>query len=125
MNKNAGYCSKYRNKDIDKICQKGKERKNFERKYVKYCDEKNYEEKNRKDRERKRLAKKSKLEQIDQPSPVTTREKTETEGTEASTSSFKHKATKYRSLRRVDDALPKSPRKKKEIVTNLAKKYSV
>ena len=75
MNKNAEYCSKYRSKNIDKICQKDKERKKSEREYVKYCDEKKYEEKKRKDRERKRLAKKTKLEQIDQPSPAPTEKK--------------------------------------------------
>ena len=31
MNKNAEYCSKYRNKNIDKIHQKDKGRKKFER----------------------------------------------------------------------------------------------
>ena len=64
------------------------------------------------------------MEQIDRPSPAPTREGTETEETETLTSSFKHKATKHHSLRRAEDALPSSPRKKKEIVTSLAKKYS-
>ena len=40
-------------------------------------------------------------------------------------STFKHKATKHRSLKRADEALPYSPRKKKEIVTSLAKKYNI
>ena len=74
---------------------------------------------------KKREKTKRKLEQIDQPSPAPTREETETEETEASTSSFKHEAMKHRSLRRAEDALPSSPHKKKEIVTSLAKKYSV
>ena len=65
------------------------------------------------------------MEQIDHPSPATTREEAETEGTEASTSSFKNEITKHRSLRRAEDALSRSSRKKKEIVTSLAKKYSV
>ena len=43
MNKNDEYCSKYRNKNIDKIRQKDKERKRFERDYVKYCNKKKYE----------------------------------------------------------------------------------
>ena len=107
MNKNA-YCSKYRNKDTDKIRQKDKERKKFEREHGKFCDEKKQEEKRRKNRERKRLAKKRKLEQIDQLSPTPTREETE--------------ASTNRSMRRADNALPSIPRKKKEIVTSLAKK---
>ena len=65
MNKNAEYCSKYRNKNINRICQKEKERKKFEMEYLKYCDEKKYEEKKREGRERNRLAKKRKLEQTD------------------------------------------------------------
>ena len=56
MNKNA-YCSKYRNKDTDKIRQNDKERKKFEREHGKFCDEKKQEEKKRKNRERKRLTK--------------------------------------------------------------------
>ena len=79
----------------------------------------------RKDRERKRYTEKSKLEQIDQPSPAPTREEAETEETEAPTSSFKHEATKHRSLRRAEDALSRSSCQKKEIVTSLPKKYSV
>ena len=125
MNKNAEYCSKFRNKNIDKIRQKDKERKKFEREYVKCFDKKKYEEKKRKDRDRKRLAKKRKLEQIDQPSPAPTREEAETEETEALRSSFKHKATKNRSLKRAEDALTSSPHKKKEIVTSSSRKYSV
>ena len=39
--------------------------------------------------------------------------------------SFKLEATKQRSLRRAEDALSSSPRKKKEIVTSLTMKYSV
>ena len=65
------------------------------------------------------------MELIDQPSPAPTREETETEETKAPTSSFKHKATKHRSLKRADKALASSPDKKKEIDTSLAKKYSV
>ena len=80
--------------------------------------------KKREKTERKRLAKKRNMEQIDQPSPAPTREETETEETKAPTSSFKHKATKHRSLRRTENVLPSSPRTKKEIVTSLAK-YSV
>ena len=67
-----------------------------------------YEEKKRKDRERKRLAKKRKLEQIDQPSPAPTREETI-----PPIPSFKHKATIHRYLRRAYNAFSSSPRKKK------------
>ena len=42
-----------------------------------------------------------------------------------SNSSFKHKQTKYRSLKKADQALPNSPNKRKEIVKNLATKYEI
>ena len=48
MIKNAEYFSKYQDRNIDKIRQKGKETKKFEREYVKYCDEKKWEEKKEK-----------------------------------------------------------------------------
>ena len=44
---------------------------------------------------------------------------------ESSGSAFKHGCTKYRSLKRADDALPKSPHKRKEIVSSLATKYQL
>ena len=40
-------------------------------------------------------------------------------------SAFKHGCTKYRSLKRADNALPKSPHKRKEIVSSLATKYQL
>ena len=69
---NAKYCMKYRNKNIETIREKDKERKRFEREYEKYCDEEKYEEKRRKDRERKskRLAKERKLEEMEESSVI-------------------------------------------------------
>ena len=67
---NAKYCMKYRNKNIETIREKDKERKRFEREYEKYCDEEKYEEKKRKDRERKRLAKERKLEGMEESSVI-------------------------------------------------------
>ena len=66
----AKYCMKYRNKNIETIREKDKERKRFEREYEKYCDEEKYEEKKRKDRERKRLAKERKLEEMEESSSI-------------------------------------------------------
>ena len=66
----AKYCMKYRNKNIETIREKDKERKRFEREYEKYCDEEKYEEKKRKDRERKRLAKERKLEEMEESSVI-------------------------------------------------------
>ena len=67
---NAKYCMKYRNKNIETIQEKDKERKRFEREYEKYCDEEKYEEKKRNDRERKRLAKERKLEEMEESSVI-------------------------------------------------------
>lgn len=111
---NAAYCKKYREKNLESIRKKDKERKKFARDYVKYVESEKYEEQKRKDRERKRLAKERKAVEIE----------ADTES-KLTNSSFKHKQTKYRSLKKADDALPNSPHKRKEIVTNLAKKYEI
>ena len=39
--------------------------------------------------------------------------------------SFKHCSRKSRSIKKVEDALPKSPLKRKEVVSTLAKKYQL
>ena len=54
---NAKYCKTYRNKNIDKIKMRDKDRNQFTREYLKYCDTEKCEEQKKKDRERKRLAK--------------------------------------------------------------------
>ena len=40
-------------------------------------------------------------------------------------SSFKHNCTKTRSLKKADNALPRSPNKKKETISSLASKYQL
>ena len=40
-------------------------------------------------------------------------------------SSFQHKCTKIRSLKKAENALPQSPNKKKEIIASLASKYQL
>ena len=88
---NAKYCMKYRNKNIETIREKDKERKRFEREYEKYCDEEKYEEKKRKNRERKRLAKERKLEEMEESSviPNASENTEETPGPSSSSSSVK------------------------------------
>ena len=41
---------------------------------------------------------------------------------QSTSSAFKHRSTKSRSIKKVEDALPKSPHKRKEVVSTLAKK---
>ena len=45
--------------------------------------------------------------------------------TSSSNSSFKHRSTRACSLRKAESALPSSPGKRKEIITNLASRYSI
>lgn len=85
---------------------------------MKYVEEEKYEEQKRKDRERKRLAKERKL-------AAEAATAANEDQLNESSSSFKHKQTKYRSLKKADQALPNSPNKRKEIVQNLAKKYEI
>lgn len=118
MKPNAAYCKKYRENNIDKIRKADKERKKFARDYLKYVEDEKYEEQKRKDRERKRLAKERKL-------AAEAATAANEDQLNESSSSFKHKQTKYRSLKKADQALPNSPNKRKEIVQNLAKKYEI
>jgi len=115
--KNAEYCKTYRQKNLKKIRKKDKQRKKFEREHEKYLNPEKYEETKRKDRERKRQAKKRKLaeEEMDEEPP----------SLEIPDSSFKHKQTMYRSLSKANKALPQSPSKRDEIVSNLVKKYEI
>ena len=43
---------------------------------------------------------------------------------QSTSSAFKHRSTKSRSIKKVEDALPKTPHKRKEVVSTLAKKVS-
>ena len=113
--KNADYCSAYRKKKAEEYCRRDRERKQFQRDYRKYVsDPAKYEEFKRRDHERKAAKKASELATYSKEtlsSPLS--------------SSFKHYATKARSLKKVENALPNSPRKKAEIVTTLANKFNL
>ena len=54
---NAKYCKTCRNKNIDKVTKRDKNKKQFTKEDPKYCDSEKYEEQKSKDRERKRMAK--------------------------------------------------------------------
>ena len=42
--KNARYCKKYKQKNLEEIRKNDKERKKFQREYRKYCEPRKYEE---------------------------------------------------------------------------------
>ena len=111
--KNREYCRKYRQKNLEELRKRDKERKKLKRDNRKFfhCDK--YEEYKKKDRERK-AAQKAKTIITDSPkTPV------------SQPSSFQHHCTKIRSLKKADNALPRSPNKKKEIISSLASKYQL
>ena len=113
--KNADYFRDYRKKKTEEHHRKDRERQQFQRDYRKYVsDPAKYEEFKRRDRERKAAKKASELATYSK----------ETLSSPPS-SSFKHYATKARSLKKVENALPNSPRKKAEIVTSLASKFNL
>ena len=51
--KNAQYCKKYMQKNLEEIRKNDRERKKFQREYCKYCEPKKYEEYSKKEMERK------------------------------------------------------------------------
>ena len=113
--KNSDYYRAYRKKKAEEYHRKDRETKQFQRDYRKYVsDPAKYEEFKRRDRERKAAKKASELAAYSK----------ETLSSPPS-SSFKHYATKVRSLKKVENALPNSPRKKAEIVTSLARKFNL
>ena len=113
--KNADYCRAYQKKKAEEYHRKDRERKQFQRDYRKYVsDPAKYEEFKRRDRERKAAKKASELATYSQETLSS-----------PPLSSFKLYATKVRSLKKVENALPNSPRKKAEIVTSLASKFNL
>ena len=101
---NAKNWKTYRNKNIGKIRKRDKDRNQFTRKYLKYCDAEEYEEHNRKDRERKRLAK----ERWEKETAAAALMDQNHESTSTPSSAFRHKQTNFCSLKKADKALPRS-----------------
>ena len=118
---NSNYWKRYRNKNIDKIRKRDKDRKQFTREYLKYCDTEKYEEQKRKNRERERLTK----DRSEKETAAAASMDQNQESTSTPSSAFKHKQTKFHSLKRADKALSNSPHKRNEIVKSLAKKYGI
>ena len=94
---NAEYFKTYRNKNINKIRKNDKDRKQFPREYLKYCYTEKYEEQKRKNQERKRLAKKRRKKETVAAASIDQNQ----ESTSTPSSAFKHKQTKFRSLKKL------------------------
>ena len=118
---NKDYCKRYR----EKYRKNRAERKRAQRVKVKLQNPELYELKKKEERERKQLSRlRKKLGLINQP-PVTSDSTAAAANNDAATPStpFSTKQAKAQSISRAEKALPKSPRKKNEILGSLAKKY--
>ena len=118
---NKDYYKRYR----EKYWENDTERKRAQRVKVKLQNPELYELKKKEERERKQLSRlRKKLGLINQ-SPVTSDSTAAAANNDAATPSTPSstKQAKARSISRAEKALPKSPRKKNEILGSLAKKY--
>ena len=116
--KNKEYCKRYREKNSEKAKEADRLRKQHSRFLPKVKGGVVYEELKRKNRERMRLKrlKQKKENQTELPTtPIL----------ENPTLSFSSKQTRARSVKRAEKSLPESPRKRVEIIGNLAKKYKI
>ena len=112
------------NKDY---CKRYRERKRAQRVKVKLQNPELYELKKKEERERKQLSRLRKKFGLINQSPVTSESTIAVANNDAATpsTSFSTKQAKARSISRAEKALPKSPRKKNEILGSLAKKYKL
>ena len=111
--KNRENCRKYRQKNLEEVRKRDKERKKLKRDNRTFFRRDKCKECKEKDRERK-AAKKGKGILTDSPKTSVSQ-----------SSPFKHNCIKIRSLKKPDNALPRSPNKKKEILSSLASKYQL
>ncbi len=122
--KNKQYCRNYREKNKDKYRQEDRERKVRQRLRMKLLEPAKYKVKQEEDRARKRLErarkKKAVLEEQEQDQDHNANCQPEEPNT-----SFTHWATKNGSLIKAQQALPKSPRKRKKIIGSLVNKFNL
>ena len=124
---NKDYCKRYREKNREKYRKNDAERKRAQRVKVKLQNPELYELKKKEERERKQLSRLRKKFGLINQSPVTSESTVAAANNDAATpsTSFSTKQAKARSISRAEKALPKSPRKKNEILGSLAKKYKL
>ena len=130
---NSDYCKKYRQTHAEEYKKKDRERKKLERDSRKNLGPKQeYEEYKALDRARKEIAKlKKQLAQTTPQQTSTPVPSTDSSSISSTSSSFetpsayKHRATKSRSINRAEKGLPKSPSKRKEVLTSLSRKFNL
>ena len=133
LRKNSDYCKKYRQTHADEYRKKDRERKKLERDSRKNLGPKQqYEEYKALDRARKEIAKLKKQlaettpQQTSTPVPSTDSSSVPSTSSSFETpSAYKHRATKSRSVNRAEKGLPKSPSKRKEVLTSLSRKFNL
>ena len=114
---NAQRCKKYRKKNQERYRASDSLRKKHQRQEMKILCREKYETMKLKERLRKQQSRKKQKHILAELN---------TQSTPASTSStFTHRATKNRSLKKVETSLPKSPGKRNEIISSLATKFQI
>ena len=123
--RNKKWCKNYREKNREEYRKRDAERKRMARMTGKFTKPAVYELKKKAERWRLRIYRqRQKLELINTKQTNTSTEVSlQEEGRESS--SFSNKQSKYRSLSKVEKALPSSPNKRREVVGALAKKYKL
>ena len=123
--RNKKWCKNYREKNREEYRKRDAERKRMARMTGKFTKPAVYELKKKAERLRLRIYRqRQKLELINTKQTNTSTEVSlQEEGRESS--SFSNKQSKYRSLSKVEKALPSSPNKRREVVGALAKKYKL
>ena len=126
---NKKYCERYRAKNLSKLRIKERERKKAAREYEKYVHPEKYQERLKNDRIRAReyrarkKAEKQREDEAQCTNQVTPKSSSST--SQESTSVFTIRQSLNRSVLRAERYLPNSPRKKSEVLSDLAKKYEL
>ena len=125
---NKDYCKRYREKNKDALRKKERERKEGSREYEKYVCSEKYQQRLQNDRFRSReyrKRKKAESSQANQTPSTSSQDTSSATSSQASESAFGSKQSFCRSISRAGKYLPNSPRKKTEVIGNLAKKYNL
>ena len=123
---NKEYLKKYREKNSEKYKKSDNERKKMKLQTLKYLELIKYKEHLQKDRMRKKGYRERKKQQEQQ-----SQQQNNSHGSSATSSStkcaaaFTTKQSLQRSVNKVEKLLPKSPRKKTEVIKGLASKYKL
>ena len=121
--RNKKWCKNCREKYREEYCKRNAERKRMVRMTEEWTKPAIYELKKKAERERLKMCRqRQKLDLLNtKQTSSSTDVSLQEEGRESS--SFSNKQSKYRSLSKVEKALPSSPNKRTEVVGTLPKKY--